>query len=515
MRGDLESLHEIIARDNYILDKVLVGCFKGKNPLHLAISTGQVEFVQKLLEIKPKLAEVVDTELGAALHIASANGNLEIVEILVKLSPGMCMARDRDGKNPLHITAMKGNVDVLKKLVQTCPHAAQVIVDRGDSILHLCVNYNQLESLQLLLKMIGDDEFADSKDANGNTILHIAVFGRRAEVCPYSDFLIIKFLLIVRLGIYVFQIVKHVLDSTKINVNAINEAGRTALDIYFFVLNDLHMEMDQVNVHIGKSLHGAGAKFRLEMPVSVPSPSERKLMQTIMVVASLFATMAFQVGVNPPGSVWQDDSEAHDNFKGHIAGKAMLAYEYPNSYACFMFFNTVGFLLSLFLILSILATAVPVTRNPRGLLLPVISWLTIMTTAFTYTYSIVVVSPKHMMAVTNTILVSVIVWAFVMILLAVEVVAGKAIIAYKYPKSYSCFMYFNTVGFLLSSSLILFLLIMTTAFAYTYSVIVVSPKHMVAITDTILVSVIVWAFVMLLFAVAAVAIHERGRLKIG
>ncbi|KAG5563871.1 hypothetical protein RHGRI_000160 [Rhododendron griersonianum] len=401
MRGDLESLHEIIARDNYILDKVLVGCFKGKNPLHLAISTGQVEFVQKLLEIKPKLAEVVDTELGAALHIASANGNLEIVEILVKLSPGMCMARDRDGKNPLHITAMKGNVDVLKKLVQTCPHAAQVIVDRGDSILHLCVNYNQLESLQLLLKMIGDDEFADSKDANGNTILHIAVFGRRAEI------------------------VKHVLDSTKINVNAINEAGRTALDIYFFVLNDLHMEMDQrnrsyrheVDVRIEKFLRTAGARRRREMLVFT-SQSQEKLMQTVMVVSSLFATMAFHVGVNPPGGVWQD------NFKGHIAGKAMLAYEYPNSYACFMFFNTVGFLLSLFLILSILATAVPVTRNPRGLLLPVISWLTIMTTAFTYTYSIVVVSPKHMMAVTNTILVSVIVWAFVMILLAVEVVAA-------------------------------------------------------------------------------------------
>ncbi|KAI8570213.1 hypothetical protein RHMOL_Rhmol01G0016400 [Rhododendron molle] len=148
------------------------------------------------------------------------------------------------------------------------------------------------------------------------------------------------------------------------------------------------------------------------------SQSQEKLMQTVMVVSSLFATMAFQVGVNPPGGVWQD------NFKEHMAGKAMLAYEYPNSYACFMFFNTVGFLLSLFLILSILATAVPVTRNPRGLLLPVISWLTIMTTAFAYTYSVVVVSPKHMMAVTNTILVSVIVWAVVMILLAVEVVAA-------------------------------------------------------------------------------------------
>ncbi|XP_058202961.1 ankyrin repeat-containing protein BDA1-like [Rhododendron vialii] len=395
MRGDLESLHKIIAKNNYILDKVLVGYFKGKNPLHLAISIGQVEFVQKLLEIKPQLAEVVDAELGAALHIASANGDLKIVEVLVKLSPGMCMARDRDGNNPLHIAAMKGKVDVLKKLVKTCPCAAQVIVDGRNTILHLCVNYNQLGSLKLLLEMIRDPEFVQSKDANGNTILHVAVFGKQ------------------------FLIVKHVLDSTKINVNAINEAGRTALDIYFFVLNHLHMEMDQVNVRIGKSLYGAGAKFRLEMPVSNPSPSERKLMQTLMVVASLFATMAFQVGVNPPGGVWQDNSEAH------LAGKAILAYEYPKSYSCFIYFNTVGFLLSSYLIISHLLSALPLRKDFLWWVEPVISFLTIMTTVFAYTYSITVVSPKHMMAVTKTILVSVIVWAFFMFVFVVCILTAQ------------------------------------------------------------------------------------------
>ncbi|KAG5563869.1 hypothetical protein RHGRI_000160 [Rhododendron griersonianum] len=393
MRGDLESLHEIIARDNYILDKVLVGCFKGKNPLHLAISTGQVEFVQKLLEIKPKLAEVVDTELGAALHIASANGNLEIVEILVKLSPGMCMARDRDGKNPLHITAMKGNVDVLKKLVQTCPHAAQVIVDRGDSILHLCVNYNQLESLQLLLKMIGDDEFADSKDANGNTILHIAVFGRRAEI------------------------IKYVLIHTEIYVNAINGVGWTAMDIYFFVQNRAHQ--NEVDVRIENFLRANGAKRCRQMALMIPSPRGKKLMQTLMVVSSLFATMTFQVGVNPPGGVWQDNFKEQDS-EEHLAGKAILAYKYRKSYSCFMCFNTVGFLLSLFLISLLIVSAVPAPRSRWGWILPITSVMTIMTTAFAYTYSVIVVSPKHMAAEIMIILVSVIVWAYLMLSFAGE-----------------------------------------------------------------------------------------------
>ncbi|XP_058213672.1 ankyrin repeat-containing protein BDA1-like [Rhododendron vialii] len=392
LRGDLESLREIIAKNNYILDKVLLGCFKGKNPLHVATSTGEAEFVLKLLEIKPKLAEVIDAELGAALHIASANGDLKIVEALVEFSPEMCMARDRDGNNPLHIAAMKGKVDVLKKLVETCPLAAQVILDRGDTILHLCVKYNQLASLLLLLEMIRDPEFVRSKDANGNTILHIAVFGKR------------------------FEIIKHVLIRTEIFVNEINGAGWTAMDLYFFVQN--RSDLEEVDVHIKKVLRATGAKRRGQMAVITPSPRGKEVMQTLMVVSSLFATMAFQVGVNPPAGVWQDDSEEH------LAGKAILAYKYPKSYSCFLYFNTVGFLLSSCLILFLLMVSVQLPKRRGGWVMLVMSLLTIMTTAFAYTYSIIVVSPKHMIAVTNTILVSVILWALMMILLAVLYVAN-------------------------------------------------------------------------------------------
>ncbi|XP_058213623.1 ankyrin repeat-containing protein BDA1-like [Rhododendron vialii] len=312
IRGDLKSLHEIIAKDNYILDKVLVGCFKGKNPLHVATSTGQSEFVLKLLEIKPKVAEVIDTELGAALHIATANGDGKIVEALVELSPEMCMARDRDGYNPLHIAAMKDKVDILKKLVQTCPRAAQVIVDRGNTILHLCVNYNQLESLQLLLEMIRDRKFKHSTDDNGNTILHIAAFNKRREI------------------------VEHLLNSTTIHVNEINEANRTAMDLFLSVQNRPHK--DEVDVCIKKFLREAGAKGHKQMWVITPSHGWERVMQTLMVVATLFATMTFQVGVNPPGDVWQDD------LKEHLAGEAILAYKYSKSYSCFVYFNTVGFL---------------------------------------------------------------------------------------------------------------------------------------------------------------------------
>lgn len=212
-----------------------------------------------------------------------------------------------------------------------------------------------------------------------------------------------------------YQIVKHVLKNTEINVNAFNEAGWTAMDINFFVQSRHEEEVDPC---IQNLLGAAGAKRRTHMLVLTPSPRAKKLMPTLMVVSSLFATMAFQVGVNPPGGVWQEDSEEH------LAGKAILAYKFRKSYSCFMYFNTVGFLLCLALILWLLMATGHRPRRALGWILPVMSLLAIMTTAFTYTYSIIVVSPKQTMAVTKTILVSVIVWAFVMLPFAVAIVSA-------------------------------------------------------------------------------------------
>ncbi|KAH7835698.1 hypothetical protein Vadar_028909 [Vaccinium darrowii] len=359
MKGDRVLLHQIIAKDEYILDKVSVGSFKGKNPLHVAISTGKEEFVGELLQIKPSLAETLDVQLGVALHIASAKGNLEIVKALVAVKPEMCLARDRDGNNPLHIAAMKGKVDVLKELIRTGSQRAKVKVDRGDTTLHLCVKYNQFQCLKLLLHKIRDPNFVNDVDADGNTILHLALFDKRWEMIEY------------------------VLDkkNCNIDVNAANKSGRTALDVH---LLDVGNPADSVHKEIKDILLHAGAK-----PGIVGEPSwmtDRN--NTFIIVASLIATMAFQAGVNPPGGVWQDDSAEHQ------AGKAILAYKNPDWYFSFILVNTIGFLSSLSVIVLPLA-AMPGTIR----LIPsrvVLCWFTLVPTAFAYSYSVIATFPKEM-----------------------------------------------------------------------------------------------------------------------
>ncbi|XP_058215592.1 ankyrin repeat-containing protein ITN1-like [Rhododendron vialii] len=407
IRGDVDSLKEIMTIDGHILHKVLVGNFKGKNPLHIATSTGQTKFVEELLNYKQDLAHAVDKELGTALHIASSKGHLDIVEHLVKVSPEMCVARDREGNNPLHIAAMNGNDEVLKVLLRTNPRAALLLVDRGDNILHLCVNYNQLASLKLLLDVIGD-EFASSTDVNGNNILHLAVFGKRCEI--------IKYLLPERP-------MKEKNEGSELgqlkDVNARNGSGWTALDIHSRVVEsesekseDEKSESEKsedeksTSYHdIGDVLRASGVNKSDKLFFPFDPYWEKKKNETLMIVSSLMATILFQVGIIPPGSVWADSSPEHK------AGKAIIAYTNPRAYSYLMFFNTVGFLLSLTTIFELIVV-LPTKIKAFGFIRAGVSWLTIMIMAFAYTFSVFIVSPTEMYKSVNLVIfVTAIVWA--------------------------------------------------------------------------------------------------------
>lgn len=379
--GNVESLDEIIGADKLILDKVVVGCIN-PNPLHVATTLGRTQFVQHLLHLKPELVEVLDSRYRSALHLATTKGHFDIVQALVRVREGrqMCLARDRDSKNPLHIAAMEGHGRILEELVGAIPHAARVRLDSGETILHLCVKHQQLNNLSLLLHRIPDPEFVNAKDNDGNTILHLAVSGQQ------------------------FEIVKHVLQNTKIDVNATNACGHTAMDILFPAQKGADSE--GLHVNIEDFLRNSNAKRAKDL---VQGEWISKKRESLMIVASLMATMAFQAGVSPPGGVWQDNSN------GHRAGEAIMAGKYVKSYPYFLRANTIGLVSSLSIIL-LLISGLPFRKRLFMLALVMIMWLTISSMAFTYAFSIVVVTPKENRKL-STIVVAVIVWCSVMALL--------------------------------------------------------------------------------------------------
>ncbi|XAR57586.1 hypothetical protein NMG60_11025778 [Bertholletia excelsa] len=394
--GNANDLPKIISNDGLILDKAVAGRL-GWSPLHTAASYGHTDFVKELLNRKPELARVLDSAEWTALHLASAKGHVEVVKALVKEAPDTCLACDQHGRNPVHVAAMYGKEEALEYMVKTRHHAARARLDHDQTILHLCVKHDQLKALKKLHEMIDDEDFINAKDGAGNTVLHLAVAGRQLEI------------------------VKFLLENKKIIVNAKNTSGLTARDILY----SPNIKKDEITTEIKEELQKANGKRSksLERGEWVKRNGD-----PLMVVASLIATIAFQVGVNPPGGFWQEDGN-RDKGEIHNAGEAILAYKHPGAYLWLVRFSTVGFVASLTTIV-LLHSGLHVRRKAFMWILVVVMWLATTSTAACFVVAIVYITPSYVPnyfhwsyfrwgSLSRTILVAVFVFCSVMAILLI------------------------------------------------------------------------------------------------
>ncbi|XP_059662031.1 ankyrin repeat-containing protein BDA1-like [Cornus florida] len=402
INGTVTSLLELLHEYPLILDTITPPSSDSESDsvLHVAALLGHLDFARELLSRKPELAGELNSHGSSALHVASAKGYPEIVKELVLVDPDVCFVLDHDGMSPLHLAAIKGRVAVLTELVRVGPEAIRVLTGGGDTCFHLCVKYNRLEALKVLLvESVKKDEFVNWKDLDGNTILHIAVARKQLEI------------------------IKILLTNTDIEVNTRNGNGFTALDVLSKSPRDLR------DMEIKECLHLHGATRIDHTPTTIvniaktPStthpevpdsnnsitknqqPQKQKHIDwlgrkrsSLMVVASLLATVAFQTGMSPPGGVWQDeytvDSNGNPVKDPHHAGDSVMASNIPTGYGQFMIFNTIAFLASLSIIL-LLISGLPIKRRRWMWLQMVTMWIALTALAFTYFITLIHMTPKH------------------------------------------------------------------------------------------------------------------------
>uniref|UniRef100_A0A803LDC6 Uncharacterized protein n=1 Tax=Chenopodium quinoa TaxID=63459 RepID=A0A803LDC6_CHEQI len=184
--GNVPNLKALIQEDPLILDRISTAFFQD-TPLHVATLRGRLEFVHAVLSHNPQLAAEPDSLGHLPLHVASAKGNVEIVRELLRVGPSSCLARTKDGKLPLHLAIMKGvKVEVLTELTRACPESTRSRVDGGCSILHLCVRYDNLDALKVLVEMFKGqsdcNDLLNEINDDGNTVLHLAALHKNLEV---------------------------------------------------------------------------------------------------------------------------------------------------------------------------------------------------------------------------------------------------------------------------------------------------------------------------------------------
>ncbi|KAG5571531.1 hypothetical protein H5410_061297, partial [Solanum commersonii] len=127
-----------------------------------------------------------------------------------------------------------------------------------------------------------------------------------------------------------------------------------------------------------------------------PAPSKgnwlSKKCETIMVVATLIATMAFQARVKPLGGVWQENGKLDDwGRPSHKAGESVMAYNHARLYRYFLHVNSIAFVSSLSTIL-LLISGLPFKHRLFMWGLMVIMWSTVTSIALTYGIAIYIIT---------------------------------------------------------------------------------------------------------------------------
>lgn len=412
--GSVTTLLGLLDQDPLILDKIIVSC-TSQNPLHVASMLGHREFVGALLTRTPQLASETDPDGNSALHLAAARGHAEVVGMLLSADPEMATRRNGDGRTPLHLAASKGRAEAARRIARAGPESSRAATDQGETVLHVCAGRNRVEALRAVVEEAGREvveELVNRRDGDGNTVLHIAVAKKQVEM--------IQFLLTI----------------PGLEVNTPNSSGLTALDILEQSprgLRDLEIETalqnsgaslskdiqsipyhyDPIKDPPRKTSHTTTSRSPKNSPSLLTKRAPSKKLSTrrkappepdwlsqkrssLMVVASLLATVAFQTAITPPGGVWQEDYKVDANGnpvkEPHLAGTSIMAHIQQTAYGQFMIFNTLAFLSSLSIILLLLS-GLPIKRRRWMWIQMVIMWLAITGQVITYFIALRNMSP--------------------------------------------------------------------------------------------------------------------------
>ncbi|XP_022723759.1 ankyrin repeat and sterile alpha motif domain-containing protein 1B-like [Durio zibethinus] len=319
----------------------------------LSALSGHLDFTKALLTRKPELASLLDSFKCSPLHLAPAEGHTEIVKALLRANKEVCLVADEEGRIPLHLAAMRGKVEIIQELVDAQHDSIRQKLN-GSTVLHLCVQFNQLESLKQLVSLVDENQLLDYTDHGGNSILHLAVMPRQLET--------ITFLVSV--------------PEIKAKINVLNKMGLNALDL----LN--HYPRDFKSLEIGEILIKAGSR-------STPSQSQ-------------LGPLA--VGGRPK---WRHCSVDYEKC---VAGTAVQAYVNPKEYLLLTIVAIISFIASLSVVLLAIS-GLPLKNKLCTWLMTIAMIIAITFVLLTLAGAIVVVTPDHILStIAEALVVTEIIW---------------------------------------------------------------------------------------------------------
>ncbi|CAF1893163.1 ankyrin repeat-containing protein BDA1 [Brassica napus] len=347
--GDIERLYEMIAEDPNILDHFDRVPFC-ETPLHIAAEKGKTHFAMELMTLKPSLASKLNVSGFCPIHLALQNNHSRMVRGFVALDSSLVSIKGRGRVTPLHHVARMGDAELLSEFLFAYPSSIEDLTIKCETAVHVAVKNHQLMAFKVLLgwlKRVYKEEILEWKDEDGNTVFHIAA------------------------SIYNTEMIKLLCKTAKLKAK--NLDGKTAMDILQTYQSPcfpkgrrlLHSVKERLlsgstttlAEYLRKNLTFMEKRNKFLGMSNLSSIRERSLKNSkrndaILVVAVLIVTATYQVGLSPPGGVWQESSSNPTTAKNvHHAGQMTMSF---NMALFFLAFNGFAFLSSLYVIILLI-----------------------------------------------------------------------------------------------------------------------------------------------------------------
>ncbi|KAI3987179.1 hypothetical protein MKX01_031663 [Papaver californicum] len=268
-KGDVKSLRSVLdANPNLNLHDAKFTSFR-RTPLHIAAMLGHVKFAEEILHLtqhnEQHSADFKDSQGFTPLHLASVEDDVKMVRLLLNTRVDACTVPDQDGRTPLHLAAMRNNVEVMEMLLLRKPEAIyQVLVNRKETIFHLCVKHHNFKALKKLVDYLSRSP--SDTITNPKRYFYDGLFTGNGYI--------------------------------GIEINALNKANHRALQML------AQNEMDDIQMLAQREMR----------KTSSDNQWTQERVNMLMVVAVLIAGIAFQATISPPGGVFQEDSEIDSTF---------------------------------------------------------------------------------------------------------------------------------------------------------------------------------------------------------
>ncbi|KAA8539744.1 hypothetical protein F0562_026436 [Nyssa sinensis] len=335
-----DALLEAIQNDDCTdLEQKLANCSSSEggvtgrnNPLVTACKHGSINCAKEIIRLKPELAEVTNEDGLMAIHWVCKNGEFAIfMKVMVEQCPRLCDLKDIQGKIALHIAAENGNEEVLRTLVSSCPTSLGNLTYKRETVLHLALKNDQCGSFKVLMNELENhkrEELLNSKDCEGNTVLHIATCRKQIEI--------LRLLLC------------NNSTSAFLQVNSTNGMGFTALDLHY-QNHSLRNDKDITDL-----LHQAGAKQgqqSLEITYKMIQESMSSMTSSVLLTVFIFVAGAAYASLFTLNDIYPILD--HRPFEiGTLSVKDMITVPSPlQEIFFFMVFNTLTFMGSMVVIL--------------------------------------------------------------------------------------------------------------------------------------------------------------------